>query len=411
MADQAVVQQLRDGEHRYVRILDRAPVDADLDVVVSLATPENWGSPNDDFGWWDGKSNLGIFLQRRSEPGLLYKIEVENALHVEACSARVERATATDVVISCTPEKGPAGPNRKYVYDIRAKGLIKRVEYRPFAMQRVVVTAEKAMRVGSEPDRLVALEHLAGFEPAFRVLRGVDAERWMRIVPKPARFGPGNAFTLSVAEGNPPLVVERTGGTVKRFSLPQSTYDEFGAARPERVKNGYSRNAATMNEQIGPWQVAEGTLWFGKTFYDGEGMTGVGGFGYFDVENRRYRMFTPEEIRNWSITAMLVEPDAVWLGLAHHGEWGSGGGGVVRFDRATEKMERFKLREIVRGMARVGDHIVMATSFGAAVFDGNKLRRFLVDETTDGRLRAVEGIPGDRRAGNASGTQAQDARK
>ena len=48
--------------------------------------------------------------------------------------------------------------------------------------------------------------------------------------------------------------------------------------------------AATFDERIGPWQLTEGTLWFGKTFYDGEGHTGVGGFGYFDAARKAYRL-------------------------------------------------------------------------------------------------------------------------
>jgi hypothetical protein len=408
---------------RHVRLLHRAPVDSELDMVVALGSPRDWQPGTGDGGWWDNTTTLGLFLQRRGEPGLLYKIAVENGPDGE-CYAQVERATATDVVFSCAQEKGGPGPNRKFVYDVRAKELVKRVDYAPFAMRYVFVTGETAVLVGSDRRRLAALEYHPGREPAFRLLRGAQAESWTRRVPiatgtvgvgaeqrneiylapkgfKPAHFGPGNRFTLSrdekagsSAPEKPLVVLERIGGAVKRFPLPQSTYEEFRVARPSRVENGYSREAAEMNEQIGPWQVADGTLWFAKTFYDGEGMTGVGGFGYFDAQAREYRTYSPEEIKDWSATAMLVESDSVWLGLAHHGEWGSSGGGMLRFDRATQKVNRLALRETVAEIARIGDRLVIATGFGAALFDGSQLRRFFVDETTDGRLRVVEALPG-----------------
>ncbi len=428
-ADLAVVRLMRiqgDGV-QHVRLLHRAPVNSELDIVVVLGTPAHWPAPGAGDGgpWvaWEGKSKLGLFLQRRDKPGLLYKIAIENGQKDGECLARVERATATDVVISCTPEKGGPGPNRKFVYDVRAKGLVSQVAYQPFAMRHVFVAGEKAVLVGTDGQRLVAIEYLPGREQAFRLRSGSEAGRWTRRVPfttdtiiegatrreqiyltpkpfKPVRFGTDNRFTLSLDDeagstwpGGILVVLEQTGRAAKRITLPQSSFEEFMAARPTKVRGGYSREVAKMNERIGPWQLAEGTLWFARTFYDGEGMTGVGGFGYFDAAEGQYRFLSPNEIRGWSSTAMLVEHDALWLGLATHGEWGTSGGGVVRYDRQTRKVDRLALREIVGEIARVGGHLVMATEFGAALFDGNSLRRFFVDETADGRLRVAEALP------------------
>jgi hypothetical protein len=345
-----------------------------------------------DYGfWWGNKVTLGIFLQQRDQPGLVYKIAVENGPSIDEGFIRVERATATDVLLLCTPEKGRPGPYLKYVYDIRAKALVKTVIYHPYPMERVAVSGGKAMVVGGDRDRPAALEYAAEATPPFQLLRGAEALRLMTKESKPVRFGAANQFLLSRAEGKAPVVISAG----KSYALPQSTYEDFAAARVESVKNGNSRQSTTINEQIGPWQLAEGTIWFGKTFYDGEGHTGVGGFGYFDVEKKAYRMFSPKAVRDQSISAIFVEPDAVWLGLVHNGEWGSSGGGFVRFDRATEHVERYELQEIVGGMARVGDRMTMATTIGVAMLAGNVLRRFIVDETTDGRLRVVELVLGD----------------
>ena len=326
-ADRAVIQLMRvqsDGAQQ-VRILHRAAVDPELDMVVALSGP--------DEGWWNTRSKLGLFLQRREEPGLRYKIAVEHGRGDADCYARVERATATDVVISCTPEKGRPGPNRKFVYDVRAKVLVKQVVYDQFAMYRVFGSEQKAVLVGSDSHRVIAIEYRPAQEPAFRLLSGAQAENWTRRVPfttgtigvgaeqrrelypepkkpKPVHFGPGNRFTL-------------LDGSVQQFPLPQSTYEEFSLARPARVQDGYSREGTVMNEQIGPYQIADGTLWFAKTFYDGEGMTGVGGFGYFDTQAGEYRTYSPVEIKDWSATAMLVESDTIWIGLARSGEWGA----------------------------------------------------------------------------------------
>jgi hypothetical protein len=73
-----------------------------------------------------------------------------------------------------------------------------------------------------------------------------------------------------------------------KHPMPQSTYDEFARARPVRVTNGYTRDDTVLEEEPGPYQIAGSRIWFGKTFYDGEGTSGVGGLGYFDTTTSQY---------------------------------------------------------------------------------------------------------------------------
>ena len=327
----------------------------------------------------------------------------------------MERATKADVVISCAAEKGRAGPNRKFVFDVRAKALVKQMDYDPFSMSRLFLSGDHAVMVGWDYKQLVVVEYNPANPILFRVLQSQEAERWKERVRttagtvgagatlrneiylqpeifKPVNVGLNGQFTLTQDAKKNLLVVERGTGNLIRHELPQPSYEEFKIARPGRVKDGYSRAAAKISGAIGPWQIADGTVWFGKSFYDGEGSTGVGGFGYFDCAQAKYRIYSPPEVADLSVTAILVESDAVWLGLARHGEWGSSGGQLVRFDRACERVEKFELREIAAKIARVGDRLLIATEFGAAVVEEGKVRRFFVDQMTGGGLRVVEGL-------------------
>lgn len=162
------------------------------------------------------------------------------------------------------------------------------------------------------------------------------------------------------------------------------------------MKNGYVRESTTLDEAIGPWQVVDGMLWFAKSLSDGEGPTGVGGFGYFDVAGRTYHIDCPAEIADWSATAMLVERDAVWLALANRGEYGDTGGGLLRFDRATRQVERWELHELVNEIARVGDGLVLATDVGAALLMDGEMRRFFVDRGVGGGLEVREAVGSGR---------------
>ena len=45
------------------------------------------------------------------------------------------------------------------------------------------------------------------------------------------------------------------------------------------------------------------------SFYDGEGMKGVGAFGYFDASTRHDTLFSPTDVAAWETSALLVEKD------------------------------------------------------------------------------------------------------
>jgi hypothetical protein len=306
-------------------------------------------------------------------------------------------------VISCAGEKGYQGLNQKFVYDIRAKALVSHFAYQPFAMMRVLNVSGRTVFVGSDLTRLVAVEFQPGGPPEFRILGNAEAAQWLGRVktaqewigpgrnqilyvapddPAPIRFGPSGAFIF--AHGS---IVDSRG---KEYHLPQSTFDEFASARRRRVTDNYVRENTIIDEKIGPAQSEGDRLWFGKTFYDGEGNSGVGGFGYFDASDRQYHLFVPPEVADCSVSAILVEPDAVWMGIFQFGEYGGSPVGVLRYDRKTQAVHKYELPDAVYGLTLSGNRTLAPTSSGIAVIDGDKVSRYFVDRTTDGRLRIAE---------------------
>jgi len=155
------------------------------------------------------------------------------------------------------------------------------------------------------------------------------------------------------------------------------------------LKDGYGRESTELDESIGPWQQETGGIWFGKTFYDGEGSTGVGGFGYFDQKEKKLQLFDPPEIADWSVSALDVTPDAVWIALVNNGEYGGSSGGLLRYDRHTSAARRLALPDIALRLDHINGKILAATDFGFTVVEGDQITRFFVDQTTDGRWRVV----------------------
>jgi hypothetical protein len=127
-------------------------------------------------------------------------------------------------------------------------------------------------------------------------------------------------------------------------------------------------------------------LWFGKSFYNSEGLTGVGGFGYFDAAARSWKIYSPPEIQRWSVSAILVEHDAIWLALYRRGEYGNSSGGLLRWDRRTEQVEVLDRKLSADHIARCGDALCMGAD-GFLVLKDQQLRSYFLDQTSDGRYQ------------------------
>ncbi|MBE0657769.1 MAG: hypothetical protein IH602_08755 [Bryobacteraceae bacterium] len=420
-ADLAVIHQMRvhAANPKFVLVLHRSPVDSDLDAVILLGSPWEYMLHSNERRW-EEKAQLGIFLQHRSNPGLIYKVVVAEGRPYGECDARVARVTPSEAVIHCLHEKGSKAENHKFRYDIRTKALLGQSIHDSFLMGNVLTDGRRTVLIGWNLEKPVAIEYLAGADPPFRVLSQREAASWIKRIPAamvrssfigaatkpvfaPVRFGPDQQFSLRLRGVNDGLglpgilaIHEQSGKSGRWSTLPQSSYDEFSAARPIRVQGGYVRGQTTIAEEIGPWQVVDGTLWFGKSFYDGEGTSGVGGFGYFDTRSRQFVIHSPAQIRDSSVSAILAETDGIWLGLAHRGKWGITGNGIMQLSHSGQALGRIELPEPVGGITRVNGGLLMATSFGAAFLDGQRVRRFFVDQSRRGSLRVVEADPGEQ---------------
>jgi hypothetical protein len=252
-------------------------------------------------------------------------------------------------------------------------------------------------------DRATAALRVAPAAEARRVLSQVPMEESRigdQIFHTPASppdsvggFGPGQRFRLSKEKNRYgseyTLIVERPGPNQKSYPLPQSDLRTWQEARPDDVKSFARPDQAERNEEIGPHQLEGGRLWFGKTFYNSEGLTGVGGFGYFDAATATYRLYSPPEIQRWSVSAILVKADCVWLALYRRGEYGNSSGGLLRWDRETAQVRSFAIPDIVTSIAmsitQAGEVVYLGATDGIVVLHGDRIASYFIDRTTSGR--------------------------
>jgi hypothetical protein len=366
--------------------LQRTTVMEVFDLVIAIGSPKAFPAER---RWiiWSEDRKIGLFLQEKTRPERVYLLGTKSGF--PDCAARIERVAATDSVISCRGEKSEQLPNQKWVYNVRAKSLVRQFSYQPFAMYRVFAKPagasipNGAVFVGSDRQRLIAVEYNPDEKPVFRVLSNAAAQAWI-----------GRVHISAGTEGLPPRNVIYVENDQARLPaavppLPRTRYDQFAAARPQRVKDGYRRESTELHESIGPWQREDGKIWFGKTFYDGEGSSGVGGFGCFDEKEKKLQLFSPPEIADWSVSALDVTPDAVWMALVNNGEYGGSSGGLLRYDRYAGAARWITLPDIALRLTHLSGKTLAATDFGFAVIEGEQITRFFVDQTTDGGWRVA----------------------
>ena len=171
--------------------------------------------------------------------------------------------------------------------------------------------------------------------------------------------------------------------------MPTPTFETFAKLRPQRVKEGYTREHTRLETEIGPSQLEGRRIWFGTTFYDGEGTSGVGGIGSFDLDTRRWQLVHPRAVVDWSSSAILVEPDAVWIGLVRNTEGSGPSRGLVRWDRASGDTRRVAIASGITVIRRFGGRLYAGTRDGLFIVDGAKLTHVTLVPQRGGGLRAV----------------------
>ena len=194
-------------------------------------------------------------------------------------------------------------------------------------------------------------------------------------------------FTISSSKKEV-CIFQRRSGDKKRFSLAMPSYRLFSMLRPKRARDGYTEAVSCIRNTAGPVLERDNKIWFGLKFYDGEGLTGVGGFGIFDTVTGNITMQYPREMVDWSASAMLLEDKYLWIGLIRYPEGMPYGGGLLRYDTKSGEIRKYPVLEIINCIHRVGDTIFIGTGNGISILRNDRMAEFEYGYDINGR-RAV----------------------
>ena len=260
---------------------------------------------------------------------------------------RVVRADSTSIAFARYGDYGRE-MSVKLFLDPSSKKVIKRVDFSPWAGLDSISDRDAAIALGLP-------------EPVVRGMKERD--------PRPAPGEPWDKYLPQVMKDHP---------------MPQSTYADFARARPERVQDGYD-SASAIGETPGPLQMDGSRIWFGKTFYDGEGTSGVGGAGYLDTVTAKYTFLKIPELARWSVSSLLLDDHTLWIGLVGHPEGADYSGGLLLNDLVTGNTRKYPIDDVVLRIKRWNGRIYLTTGGGAAVIEGDRLiARYLSEPDVNG---------------------------
>jgi hypothetical protein len=385
------------------RITDR------YDLVLVCATEHQPYRSRPDRLFLRPTDLFGVYLRQLDGIPQFHTLTVEKG---DGAGLQVAHWSSTELLIRRFDPMGRSLTSLELFFDSAVPQLLARVEYEPFRVTRIIDQRGIPHFIAGDMKQTLVLrpsDDAEGFTietaaEAKLLLTSLDFYEWttpgesfrfvMPVRHPTRRFGPGGSFLLkeeNLTEDSRQYarITETTAEGVRAFLLPQSTWEEFEKLRAQRVRDGYRRNVSRIEEEIGPNQVVGSRLWFGKSFYDAEGITGIGGFGYFDCETRRFVIYSPPEIRNWSVTSILIAGNNVWMATSAADEYTFLPHALLQWEIAERRVHSYEFDAVVHSMTQYRNDLYLATDEGIAVLTKKGFRRYLIDMTRDGRHRII----------------------
>lgn len=154
-----------------------------------------------------------------------------------------------------------------------------------------------------------------------------------------------------------------------------------------------------IKQRVTAWAEHGGAIWFGIGFYEGEGVTGVGGIGRYDPTAKQMEVRRPALVRDASIGPILYDEEVLWLGT--YGAYECLGNppvhGLLRYDWKADRIESFERTDqgpcgfLVHDLFLLDGRLWVATDLGLSVWDRNhrQWEHFLPDPNASPPVKPI----------------------
>jgi hypothetical protein len=387
----------------------KKPIDADRSAMVVLAAPTELrpvgikGTPARVPV--PGKAEIGVFVVSGVGNRVQLRLDLFSANEVNDGTASVDETGTNSISLGFYSDYGIYSGSIRYFYDLSGGKLPRKIRYGKLALTsssiRNGTLIYGASSSGwSERHATVTIDPRAGEgRPAFKIVDvpASDADA----VPQPVELRLPDGGSVQVV-GTPPgqthqpagFAVSDKSGKRQVFIAPVPTMEMYRKLRPK------DQAPLEIENDMGPVALDGSTVWFANHFYDGEGTSGVGAIGTFDVRTHKFEMRYLPEITAWSGSAIRLDGENLWVGLMRQPEGAAYGGGLLRYDRRTGATAKYEIPDYIYTIDRVGDTIYCGTENGLYSIRGSEITHLSFEPDVAGRVVGV-------RAGQKPGGRAE----
>ncbi len=278
----------------------------------------------------------------------------------------------------------------KYIFDLSNSKPPVKIRYGMLALTSVVRRNDKLDYSASfnqpgqifqngwhEQHAAIIVEPRDAGLPGYQIVDGA--------IPPEQSASPGENVTVQNAT---PLGQPHRPSTIfvdnKSYPAPIPTVDFYRQTLPQK------QAPAEMESDIGPFVQDGDKIWFATSFYDGEGTSGIGAIGSFDIATHKYQMRYLPEIAPWSGSAILLDGEDLWIGLKHRPEGAEIGGGLLSYNMRTGRVKTFAIPDVIFTIDRAGDAIYCGTSHGLYMLRGDQITQLRFEPNESGQLIMIQ---------------------
>ena len=322
------------------------------------------------------KSEIGVFVVSGSSNRVETVLDVFSEGSVYGFPA-IGNAGDHSVSLHFTSDYGIDEGSVKYFYDPVGVRPVHKLRYKMLALTSSAIRDGKLVYTG-EGSQVTIEPRFGGKVPSYRIVPVAIPESGSLPQPVVYRLADGataQAVGTPLGSSHQPAGFS-VGGRFYPVPVPSMEFDR--KMRPE------DQAPLELENDIGPSLLAGSTIWFTNSFYDGEGTSGVGALGSFDVRTHKYEMRYLPEITHWSGSAIRLDGDAIWIGLMRQPEGAAYGGGLLRYDAKTGTVTKYAVSDYIYTIHRLADAIYCGTSNGIYVIRGGAITQLRFEPDANG---------------------------
>ena len=307
----------------------------------------------------------------------------------------LEQPTAHAAYVHFYEDYGFYHGSIKYIYDLSSQKPPLKIRYGILALTSSTRRNGKlrytAAVGGSERYATIVIEPRAGDAPPAYTITDAPAPWAWDSAAEPAPLVTADGLSVIVENKTPPgqphqpsgIGVIGKSGSKQYYPAPIPTMALHRKLLPDKQAPG------EIEDDIGPFVLDRNKIWFASTFYDGEGVSGVGAIGSFDISTRKYDMRYLPEIAPWSGSAILLDGGDLWIGLMRRPEGADYGAGLLRYNITTGAVAKYAVADYIHTIDRLGDTLYCGTSHGLYTVRGNKVTQLRFEPDDKGKLIMV----------------------